>query len=178
MCVCNGGGKSELPGLIHDFVQWYYFFALGAIVRAHAQVLEQIKQYYLWIPMILYYVITVCIVPFQYRSPSAIYELAISAIVVVSFWLAESLTKKMRMNEFVKKPILSIGRYSMGIYILHYWILIYLLSTTAIRVFHIEAFILRIPVLTILGLLIVNFFLCYILTKIVSRNKIGKMLLG
>lgn len=51
-----GGVKVELPGLIHDFVQWYYFFALGAIVRAHAQVLEQIKQYYLWIPMILCYV--------------------------------------------------------------------------------------------------------------------------
>lgn len=126
----------------------------------------------------LCYVIAVCIVPFQYRSPSAIYELAISAVVVVSFWLAESLTKKMRMNEFVKKPILSIGRYSMGIYILHYWILIYLLSTTSIRVFHIESFIQRIPVLTILGLVIVNFFLCYILTTLISRNKIGKLLLG
>lgn len=173
-----GGVKVELPGLIKDFVQWYYFFALGAIVRAHAQILEYIKQYYLWIPMILCYVIAVSIVPFQYRSPSAIYELAISAIVVVLFLFAESLTKKWEAKDLIKKSILSIGRYSMGIYILHFWILIYLLSTTAIRVFHIEAFIQRIPVLTISGLVIVNFLLCYILTALISRNKIGKLLLG
>lgn len=91
-----GGVKVELPGLIKDFVQWYYFFALGAIIREHAQVFEYIKQYYLWIPMILCYVIAVSIVPFQYRSPSAIYELAISAIVVVLFLFAEVLTKKMQ----------------------------------------------------------------------------------
>ena len=173
-----GGVKVELPGLIKDFVQWYYFFALGAIIREHAQVFEYIKQYYLWIPMILCYVIAVSIVPFQYRSPSAIYELAISAIVVVLFLFAEVLTKKWEAKDLIKKSILSIGRYSMGIYILHFWILIYLLSTTAIRVFHIEAFIQRIPVLTISGLVIVNFLLCYILTALISRNKIGKLLLG
>lgn len=173
-----GGVKVELPGLIKDFVQWYYFFALGAIIREHTQVFEYIKQYYLWIPMMLCYVITVSIVPFQYRSPSAIYELAISAIVVVLFLFAESLTKKWEAKDLIKKSILSIGRYSMGIYILHFWILVYLLSTTAIRVFHIEAFIQRIPVLTISGLVIVNFFLCYILTTLISRNKIGKLLLG
>ena len=173
-----GGVKVELPGLIKDFVQWYYFFALGAIIREHAQIFEYIKQYYLWIPMILCYVITVSIVPFQYRSPSAIYELAISAIVVVLFLFAESLTKKWEAKDLIKKSILSIGRYSMGIYILHFWILVYLLSTTSIRVFHIEAFISKIPVLTISGLVIVNFLLCYILTALISRNKIGKLLLG
>jgi hypothetical protein len=45
-------------------------------------------------------------------------------------------------------------------------------------VFHIEAFIQSIPVLTILGLVIANFLLCYILTALISRNKIGKLLLG
>ena len=53
-----------------------------------------------------------------------------------------------------------------------------MLSTTSIRVFHIEAFIQSIPVLTILGLVIANFLLCYILTALISRNKIGKLLLG
>ena len=173
-----GGVKVELPGLIKDFVQWYYFFAFGAIVRSHVRVTEIIKRYYLWIPMVLSYVVTVCIVPFQYRSPSAIYELVISAIVVVLFLVVESLTSNMQLNEFIKKSILSVGRCSMGIYIFHFWLLIYMLSTTSIRVFHIEAFIQSIPVLTILGLVIANFLLCYILTALISKNKIGKLLLG
>lgn len=173
-----GGWEIGLPAWSRDFVQWYYFFAFGAIVRSHVRVTEIIKRYYLWIPMVLSYVVTVCIVPFQYRSPSAIYELAISAIVVVLFLVVESLTSKMQLNEFIKKSILSVGRCSMGIYIFHFWLLIYMLSTTSIRVFHIEAFIRSIPVLTILGLVIANFLLCYILTALISRNKIGKLLLG
>lgn len=173
-----GGWEIGLPAWSRDFVQWYYFFAFGAIVRSHVRVTEIIKRYYLWIPMVLSYAVTVCIVPFQYRSPSAIYELAISAIVVVLFLVVESLTSKMQLNEFIKKSILSVGRCSMGIYIFHFWLLIYMLSTTSIRVFHIEAFIRSIPVLIILGLLSVNFLLCYSLTKFICRNKLGKMLLG
>lgn len=94
------------------------------------------------------------------------------------FLVVESLTSKMQLNEFIKKSILSVGRCSMGIYIFHFWLLIYMLSTIYIRVFHIEAFIQSIPVLTILGLVIANFLLCYILTKFICRNKLGKMLLG
>ena len=35
-----GGWEIELPAWSRDFVQWYYFFALGAIIREHAQVFE------------------------------------------------------------------------------------------------------------------------------------------
>ena len=80
--------------------------------------------------MMLCYVVTICFVPFQYRSPSAIYELAISAIVVVLFLAVESLTLKMQLNECIKKSILSVGRCSMGIYIFHFWLLIYTLYVT------------------------------------------------
>lgn len=60
-----GGLEIELPAWSRDFVQWNYFFAFGAIVRSHVRVTEIIKRYYLWIPMVLSYVVTVCIVPFQ-----------------------------------------------------------------------------------------------------------------
>ena len=35
-----GGLEVELPAWSRDFVQWYYFFAFGAIVRSHVRVLE------------------------------------------------------------------------------------------------------------------------------------------
>jgi fucose 4-O-acetylase-like acetyltransferase len=54
-----GGWEIELPAWSRDFVQWYYFFAFGAIVRSHVRVTEIIKRYYLWIPMVLSYVVTV-----------------------------------------------------------------------------------------------------------------------
>lgn len=112
-----GGIQIKEAGLIRDFIQWYYFFALGAVIRAHPKISEIIKQYYLWIPLILFYVVITCTVPYHYRQPSVIYELAISAMVIAFFLIAEFSNRYMSENSFLKKAILSTGRYSMGIYI-------------------------------------------------------------
>jgi fucose 4-O-acetylase-like acetyltransferase len=173
-----GGIQIKAPALIRDFVQWYYFFVLGAVLRAHPKISDIIKQYYLWIPLILFYVVITCTVPYHYRQPSVIYELAISAMVIAFFLIAEFSNRYMSENSFLKKAILSSGRYSMGIYIFHFWVLIYLLSTTSIRVFHIETLMQKIPLLIVPFLVIVNFSICYTLTALISRNKIGKFLLG
>lgn len=173
-----GGIQIKTPALIRDFIQWYYFFALGAVIRAHPKISEIIKQYYLWIPLILFYVVITCTVPYHYRQPSVIYELAISAMVVAFFLIAEFSNRYMSENSFLKKAILSTGRYSMGIYIFHFWMLIYLLSTTSIRVFHIETLMQKLPFLTVSALVIVNFIICYTMTAFISKSKIGKLLLG
>ena len=173
-----GGIQIKAPSLIRDFIQWYYFFALGAVLKSQPKSFEIIKQYYLWIPLMLLYVVITCTVPYHYRQPSVIYELAISAMVVVFFLIAEFSSRYISEKSIFKKTILSIGRYSMGIYIFHFWVLIYLLSTTSIRVFHIETLMQKIPLLTVSALVFVNFIICYTSTALISRNKIGKFLLG
>lgn len=77
---------------LRDFSQWYYFFALGAIVRHHPSILKLIEKYHLWIVCLLFYIIIKVYVPFSYRTPSIVHNCAETAI-LLSIWLLFSRLK-------------------------------------------------------------------------------------
>lgn len=163
---------------IQDFIQWYYYFALGAIIKSHPNILNAIKRYYIGVPFILFYIVTALFVPFQYRSPSIIYTLAISAFILAIWGLVENFTNSINISTKINKAIISVGRCSMGIYILHYWLLIYLLSSTSLHIFRIDQFIQKYQFLIILTIVLITFIFCDALTMVCRKNKYGRMILG
>lgn len=162
---------------IQDFVQWYYYFVLGALIKSHPRILTIIRRYYIGIPFILFYIIIVSLIPFHYRVPSILHSLAISVLIIAVWGLIERVDNINIIKKY-NKVILSIGKCSMGIYILHYWFLIYLLSNTVLQIFKISMLIKEHLLLIILMITLIAFTFCYIVTMICRKNKYGKVLLG
>lgn len=163
---------------IQDFVQWYYYFALGALIKSHPRILTTIRRYYIEIPFILFYIIIFSSIPFHYRVPSIIHTLAISVLIIAIWGLIEHFVNNINIIKKYNEVILSIGKCSMGIYILHYWFLIYLLSDTILSILKISILIKEHLFLVILMITLVTFTFCYIVTMICRKNKYGKVLLG
>lgn len=164
----------SLPDLlgIQNFVHFYCFFVLGIIIRENAD-FNLFKKYYLWFPLLLFYILANSLLPFRYRTPSIIHTLAISSILIVIWY-------SLRNIEIHKgqKIILNIGKYSLGIYILHFWILIYALSNTSLRIFHIPTLIQKFPIMTVCFIVMIVFFISYIGIGLLHRSKWGRFIIG
>lgn len=175
--VCSNIRIPDFLGL-QDFVQWFFFFVLGAIVKCHFKIIIFLRKYYLWIPLLLFYVGVNIFVPFHYREPSIIHALAESSVILSIWILLEPFNEKINSKRKISKIFLTIGECSMGIYILHYWLLIYVLSNTSFRIFHIALGLQHYTFITVIIIEIVTFVLCLGVTKFIRRNKYGKLLLG
>ena len=153
----------DIPPILgfYDFMRWYYFFALGALIRQYPSFINWIERYYMLVVLVIFYVIVKLYVPFSYRSPSIIHYLAESAI-IFPIWLLFSRFHFYKSAKF----FISIGECSMGIYVLHYWFLIYILSSTTFTIFQIPAFIATYPIWTVFVIVGVTFAMSYIATKI------------
>lgn len=164
---------------LQDFIQWYYFFVLGAIIKVHPNIIMVIRQYYLWVPLFVLFVIIMVCVPFHYRAPSIIHALAESALILVIWTLSEKVgdIAKNRTN-FITKMFCSFGKCSMGIYVLHYWLLIYILSSTSVSIFHVTFCLQYYPIITISAITVVSFGICYAITLLLQRSKYGRLLIG
>lgn len=175
--VCSKVSIPDFLGL-QNFIQWFFFFVLGAIVRYHVKTIIFLRKYYLWIPLLLFYVGVNTFVPFHYREPSIIYALAESSVILSIWILLEPVNEKVNSKRKISKIFLTIGECSMGIYILHYWLLIYVLSSTSFRIFHISLGLKHYTFITVIIIEIVTFVLCLGITKFIRRYKYGKLLLG
>lgn len=77
-----------------------------------------------------------------------------------------------------EKFFLSIGECSMGIYILHFWLLIYMLSSTSFRVFGIARLMEFCPWATMAAVVVATVAITYAITRFVRKCKIGRLLMG
>lgn len=175
--ICSLIRMPEFLG-IQDFIQWFYFFMLGAIVKSHQNIIVFLRKHYLWILLILFYILVKIFVPFNYREPSIIHALAESAIILSIWILLEPVNLKINTSSKVGRVFLAGGECSMGIYILHYWLLIYLLSSTSFRVFHLSFWLTNYTITTIMLIVFITFAICFVVTRLVRRSKLGRLLLG
>lgn len=120
---------------LQDFVQWYFFFALGAIVKNKPNIIHFVMKHYMYIPLILVYFLIMLNIPFHYREKSLIHAAGIGCLILGLWGFIEKLDIK---NFLIINALNSIGFYSMGVYIMHYWLLIFILSSTAINLFALE----------------------------------------
>lgn len=164
----------EIPRFlgISGFFQWYYFFVLGAVVKSHPGIIKSIKKYYIWVLLVAVYIGINALVPFHYSQPSVAHSIAESAAILV-VWLIFTKLKQVKLGVF-----LAVGECSMGIYILHYWLLIYMLSSTSFRMFNIIRFMETCPWGTVMVIVGVTFALSFVVTYVARINKVGRLLLG
>ena len=175
--VCSIISIPDFLGL-QDFIQWFYFFVLGAIVKSHANAIVFLRKYLLWVPLVLFYVGVNIFVPFHYREPSIIHALAESAIILSIWTLLEPINLKISLEGKVSRLFLAIGSCSMGIYILHYWLLIYILSSTSFSIFHIVLGLQNYTFVTVMIIVFLTFICSLFITNFARRYKLGRLLLG
>ena len=155
---------------VQDFVVWYYYFVVGAIVKSH-----HINIRHKWIVSIVCicaYIAVILIFPFHYRERSIIHAIAISALIYGIWILVKDL--KLKLNRVVGL----LGQCSMGIYILHYIVLICLLSSISFRIFHISTLLQAYPMITILGLSIIAYIVSFLSTMLLRTSKWTRVLIG
>lgn len=120
---------------IQDFVQWYFFFALGAIVKNKPNIINFVMNNYLYTILIGVYILIMFNMPFHYREKSLIHTFGIGCLIMGLWGFIEKIDIR---NSLISYALNSMGLYSMGIYIMHFWLLIFILSSTAINLFALE----------------------------------------
>lgn len=163
----------SLPSILglQNFLQWYYFFALGAIVRNNQR--GTIKgKWIISIICICVYIAVILIFPFHYREQSIIHAVAISSVIYGIWIMIRDLNLKQTLI------VDTLGKCSMGIYVTHYIVLIYLLSSTSFRIFHITSLLQEIPIITTLALAVVAYLVSFLTTMILRTNKWTRVLIG
>lgn len=162
----------KLPTFVglQDFVPWFYYFAMGAIVKKHD--LTQTFNHSVILGFLLVYVVINILFPFHYRERSVIHAIAISAIIMVIWTLIQKV--QVKKIGFVS----SLGQQSMGIYILHYMVLIFVLSSTSYRIFHVMGALQTCPILTITAIVVITLATCYVITLLFNSNRWTRYLIG
>lgn len=114
-----------------------------------------------------------CVVPFSYRKESLIYTAVIALAVICSWtWMRRATL------DVCGRVVGSVGRCSMGIYVLHYWVLIYVLSNTSIRLFHLAELFNWYPLLTTACVAVAVFALSYMATHLLLKSRLTRWLIG
>lgn len=116
----------------------------------------------------------------DYKRPQFIASefVIISIFIIALFIVFEDLTKSEKIEKiFTNNLVKSISKYSFGIYIFHYWLAPIIISSTAKRVFHLEAFAEHYYIFPIV-FSIATFIASYIVTYLFQKTKLGNYLLG
>lgn len=174
-CIISVPEKYCILG-IDGVVKWGVYFALGAIVKSNEKnFLNCMNKYKVWIPLLSIWVINTIYDQTPYMTVTWNNTLAVCSILLVLFYYANEI----KLNITLNKTILSIAASSMGIYILHYWILIYATSSTSLKILGLFEHRSQIYVICMLmTITIIAIGLSYIITTILKSNRFLRMVIG
>ena len=166
-----------LPHLfgLHHLNEQLCFFLLGVIVmRNDDRIISTFKRYHLAYPMIILYLITIIFFPTEYGDVSVPFLIGSTSAILVLWYFFQ----KIPWNRYQLTPLLlPISACSFGIYIFHNWVEVYLISSTAQRLFPIAEFagyhIVLFPIVFTLTAFVISF----VLTKMLLMSKIGRLVL-
>lgn len=170
-----GSFLPHLFGLSHLNKELCYFVLGVVVVRNERKIISSMKNCYLFCPLIVIYLITIIWFPTEYCNCS-IALLIGSSSAILSLWY---LFCVIPWNSFQITPLLlSLSTCSFGIYIFHNWVEVYLISSTAQRVFPIADFAAQHTILFPFLFTLAAFVISLILTKLMLKTNVGQMLLG
>lgn len=174
-CIISIPEKYCILG-IDGVAKWGVYFALGAITKSNEKFfINCMNKYKVWIPLLLIWVINNIYDQTPYMTVTWNNTLAVCSILLVLFYFANEIKINTRLN----KTILSIAASSMGIYILHYWILIYTTSSTSLKIMGLFEYRSQIYVICMLVIItIITIVLSYIITTILKSNRFLRMVIG
>ena len=166
-----------LPHLfgLHYLNELLCYFVLGVIaVKNEKKLIGVIKNYNLFFPLFAIYLITIIWFPTEYGNDSVALLIGSTSAILVLWYLFHRIT----WNRFKYVPfLLSLSAYSYGIYIFHNWVEVYLISSTAQRLFPISAFAEHHIILFPMIFTLMAFVISFVLTKVLLMSKVGHFLL-
>lgn len=174
-CALLGDFQFYLFGL-HSFNKLLCYFLLGVVTIKHEEsFISTIKKYHLLYPLTIVYGITIIWFPTEYGKMSIALLIGSTCAIIVLWYLFHIIL----WNSYKITPyLLSVSACSFGIYIFHNWMEVYLISSTAQRLFPIAEFASQHIILFPLLFTFAAFVVSYILTKFMLKTNIGQMLLG
>lgn len=165
--------KNPLPDYlmgINNALFFGIYFVLGIIVSNHEQQFVKLNtKYYLWL------ILTILVIGDQ-LLPQALYgiplwnnTIAVSASLLVIFYLFSLI----KVSDTKANQILKFTYYSMYIYILHYWVLVFTTSSSAYSFLGLFeerdlSYVLAANFLIAMGTLLISFFLSILLKRLTS----------
>ena len=134
-----------------------------------------ISRYCLLPLFLLIYVITIVFFPTEYGRQSISLLLG-STMAVLSLWYL--FRRVLWERFFLTSFMLFVSKQSFGIYIFHYWIGAFLISSTAMRWFPIVPFAERHDVLFPFLFAVLTFVASFALSKLLAMTRLGRKLIG
>ena len=161
---------------IHNITRWFGWFMLGGMLASyHDTLFLVIKKYHLVIPLLLPFLFQVYLKPLEYGDNTWYSVISVALCLVAIMYLFANMG-----GRFLKicQPLIWFSKFSFGIYIFHFWVGPYIISSTAKRIFPLEelaaSHIILFPLMLTLSVLFVSWFLSWLLLK----TRVGRMLIG
>lgn len=157
-------------------LKWGFYFLLGLIIGNHEREFRNtMLRYHLWILLISLWVIDNIFTSTPYMTVTWHNTLGVGCAITALFYLSSYIKIQGKLLRLVE---LFSGA-SMGIYILHYWILIYATSSTAFRLYGVFAHvheIYAVCVSIIISAIVV--LLSYYIARTLQSNKFTQSIIG
>ena len=160
----------------HNISLWLCWFVLGVKMCQYEDVLfTVIKRYHLiWVLLCGYFTLSTCFYSEYGTNDSISLLTTFLAIVSIAYVFHEIKWNSIKCLPF----LMTLSSYSFGIYIFHNWIEMYMVSTTAKRLLHVDIFASEHEYVFPVLFSIIAFFLSCLLTKFTLKSKIGRSLIG
>jgi len=161
---------------LHGVNHWYCWFALGAWFFKHENLLNSKKlRVNITVLGTLFYVLLTVLCPQEYGENTIVGELT-SLFGMAAAWCGVNLIS-FKDNRFTSVMV-GLSGASFGIYIFHNWIEMYMVSSTARRLFPLDQFAMQHTILFPLLFSIVAFVISYALSYCLLKTKVGRKLIG
>lgn len=165
------------------FFKWYIWFFIGYnLLHYREQLYRFIDKYcQLLIPLLLLGFITgsYCKCVYDIGRASGIVSFMTNLSIVILIWYLINLLINKSHTDWVKSPVLAqLNKYSYGIFVFHYWIQPFMVSTTAKRLFGLEALADKHYILFPFLFFVSSFFVSLVITHYTLKTRIGRFLIG
>lgn len=169
-----------LPNLFGSYYisKYFFWFYGGMFLYEYMDVIyEKIKRYKLYIPFISVYLLSIIIHPAVYgdHTNNWLNTLGILSVVVsICYFLRDA---RIYDNK-IMKGIVSLSKYSFGIYIFHNWIAVVLISSTTRRLLNLAVLAEEHVILFPFTFTILTIAISWGISWAMMKTKVGKFLIG
>lgn len=163
---------------LHNITRWFYWFYIGMLIYKYKETLyKYIEKYKLYIYFLLFYAITTYLQPIEYGNGSEKWysNLSVTACLISIIYFMD----RVNWSKFkTTNTIVKFSRYSLGIYIWHYWVAMMLISNTSKQLFGLPTLAANYTILFPLCFSLLTLAISWGLSWGMMKTKVGKFLIG
>ena len=173
--------KDYLPHFLglYNLPKWYFWFYLGYTVYPHREyLLKYLSNKLICIILFLIYLISIYYA-IQINDTTNIYvQLGFLSIVLLIWFLINKVIYKFNGKWLENEAFKELNRTSYGIFVLHNWLQLFMISNTSKRLFNLDILAENHVVLFPLFFFLLSLLFSYIGAVLMLRTRIGRLLIG